>query len=283
MPGELLINPTKILNILNIIITTPNLANLSEITSYDINLRFRYSSSNLHAKTTKANAFPLGIEYTKIAAEMAVQMDVSSPGDKNPPPGSSSPPIITQSDKETDLDKVDMIELPPTPRPQQFGHLTEPINFSYSSDPFIQDTPIPKQNLHAKTPYDPTRKRPLEGHVTSEYHYRTKRTYFIDKTPGTLILETKDLLVKATGLTKKYNKQTRLLDLIEIFREYTEKEKVLKTSNIIISQIASLEITTRRIESKAKELAQTAPKNRTIAQIASIDPKSTPISLKPEE
>jgi hypothetical protein len=37
------------------------------------------------------------------------------------------------------------------------------------------------------------------------------------------------------------------------------------------------------MESKAKELAQTAPKNRTIAQIASIDPKSIPISPKPKE
>jgi hypothetical protein len=119
--------------------------------------------------------------------------------------------------------------------------------------------------LHAKTPYDPTRKRPLEGHIASEYHHRTKRTYFIDKTPGTLILEARDLLVKAIGLTKEYDKQTRLLDLIEIFREYAEKRKVLKTSNIIASQVVSLENTTRRMESKTKELAQTAPKNRTIA------------------
>jgi hypothetical protein len=137
--------------------------------------------------------------------------------------------------------------------------------------------------LHAKTPYDPTRKHPLEGHVASEYHYGTKRIYFIDKTPGTFILETRDLLVKATGLTKEYNEQTRLLDFIEIFREYAEKRKVLKTSNIIVLQVISLENTTRRIELKAKELAQTAPKNRTIAQIASIDPKSIPIGPKPEE
>jgi hypothetical protein len=137
--------------------------------------------------------------------------------------------------------------------------------------------------LHAKTPYDPTRKRPLEGYIASEYHYRTKRTYFIDKTPGIFILETKDLLVKTAGLTKEYDKQTRLLDLIEIFREYAEKRKVLKTSNIIVSQITSLENTTWRMESKTKELAQTAPKNRTITQIASIDPKNTPISPKPEE
>jgi hypothetical protein len=137
--------------------------------------------------------------------------------------------------------------------------------------------------LHAKTSYDPIRKRPLEGYIASEYYYRTKRTYFINKTPGTFILEARDLLVKAVGLTKEYDKQTRLLDLIEIFREYAEKRKVLKTSNIIALQIISLENTTWQMESKTKELAQTAPKNRTIAQIASIDPKSTPISPKPEE
>jgi hypothetical protein len=137
--------------------------------------------------------------------------------------------------------------------------------------------------LHAKTPYDPTRKHPLEGYITSEYYYRTKRIYFIDKTPRTLILEARDLLVKTTGLIKEYDKQTRLLDLIEIFREYAEKKKVLKTSNIIVSQITSLENITRRIESKTKERAETAPKNRTIAQIVSIDPKNTPISPKPEE
>jgi hypothetical protein len=108
--------------------------------------------------------------------------------------------------------------------------------------------------LHAKTPYDPTRKRPLEGHIALEYYYRTKRIYFIDKTPGILILEARDLLVKAIGLTKEYDEQTRLLDLIEIFREYAEKRKVLKTSNIIILQITSLENTTRRIESKTKKL-----------------------------
>jgi hypothetical protein len=137
--------------------------------------------------------------------------------------------------------------------------------------------------LYAKIPYDPTRKRPLENYVASEYHYGTKRIYFINKTPGTFILEARDLLVKTTGLTKEYDKQTRLLDFIEIFREYAEKGKVLKTSNIIVLQITSLENITRRIESKTKKLAQTAPKNRTIAQIASIDPKNTPISLKPEE
>jgi hypothetical protein len=56
MPEELLTNPTKTLNISNTTITTPNLANLSEITSYNIILCFRQFSNNLHAKTAKASA-----------------------------------------------------------------------------------------------------------------------------------------------------------------------------------------------------------------------------------
>jgi hypothetical protein len=109
--------------------------------------------------------------------------------------------------------------------------------------------------LHAKISYDPTRKHPLENYIASEYHHGTKRIYFIDKTPGIFILETRDLLVKVISLTKEYDKQTRLLDLIEIFREYAEKRKVLKTSNIIVSQVASLKNITRRMESKTKKLA----------------------------
>jgi hypothetical protein len=56
MPGELLTNPTKTLNIPNITIIILNLVNLSEITSYNTIPCFRQFSSNLHAKTAKASA-----------------------------------------------------------------------------------------------------------------------------------------------------------------------------------------------------------------------------------
>jgi hypothetical protein len=65
IPGELLTNPTKTLNIPNTITTTLNLANLSEITSYDIIPCFRQFSSNLYAKTAKANAWTSLDEYTQ--------------------------------------------------------------------------------------------------------------------------------------------------------------------------------------------------------------------------
>jgi hypothetical protein len=65
MPGELLTNPTTTLNTPNIITTTPNPANSSEITSYDIILCFRQFSSNLHAKTAKASARTSLDKYTQ--------------------------------------------------------------------------------------------------------------------------------------------------------------------------------------------------------------------------
>jgi hypothetical protein len=61
----LLINPTKTLNTPNTITTTPNPANLSEITSYDIILCFRQFSSNLYAKTAKASVRTSLDKYTQ--------------------------------------------------------------------------------------------------------------------------------------------------------------------------------------------------------------------------
>jgi hypothetical protein len=69
------------------------------------------------------------------------------------------------------------------------------------------------------------------------------------------ILEARDLLLQACSLTKSREEQSRLLDLLEVFREYTEKGKLYKTSNIIASQVANLESATRKIEAKAKALA----------------------------
>ena len=75
------------------------------------------------------------------------------------------------------------------------------------------------------------------------------------------ILEARDLLLQACTLTKSHDEQSRLLDLLEVFREYTEKGKLYKSSNIIASQVASLESAARKIESKAKALASTPSQN----------------------
>jgi hypothetical protein len=65
IPGELLTNPIKTLNIPNTTTTTLNLINLSEITSYNTILCFRQFSSNLYAKTAKTSAWTSLDEYTQ--------------------------------------------------------------------------------------------------------------------------------------------------------------------------------------------------------------------------
>jgi hypothetical protein len=48
-----------------------------------------------------------------------------------------------------------------------------------------------------------------------------------------------------------------LLDLLEVFREFTEKGRVRTTSSILTSQVANLESATRQIEARAKALTKT--------------------------
>jgi Na+/phosphate symporter len=128
---------------------------------------------------------------------------------------------------------------------------------------------------------NPNGKRPL---IDSTERFTAKRTHpSLDPSIPELILQARSLIVKAAGLTKAHEEQTRLLDLIEVFREYTEKGKVITSSRIIASQVANLESTTRKIDLKAKELSKAKP---TIAQVASTgaNQQSTiTTSYKPQE
>ena len=49
------------------------------------------------------------------------------------------------------------------------------------------------------------------------------------------LLQARDLIVKAYSLTKDREEQARILDLIELFREYIKKGTLRKTSAIISS------------------------------------------------
>ena len=70
------------------------------------------------------------------------------------------------------------------------------------------------------------------------------------------IRQVRDLIIKALSLTSSFEEQSRLLDLIKVFREYTEKGRLYKASNIIATQVANLELATRKIETKARDLAK---------------------------
>lgn len=70
------------------------------------------------------------------------------------------------------------------------------------------------------------------------------------------ILKARDLIMEAYTLCESRDEQSKLLDLLEIFRDYTERGQLAKASHIIASQVANLETATRHIETQARELAK---------------------------
>ena len=66
-----------------------------------------------------------------------------------------------------------------------------------------------------------------------------------------LVLESRDLLVKAYSATQSRVKQARLLDLLEVFREFTEHGRIRNSTTILATQVANLEQATRKIEKQA--------------------------------
>ncbi|PMD58875.1 uncharacterized protein K444DRAFT_724609, partial [Hyaloscypha bicolor E] len=89
-----------------------------------------------------------------------------------------------------------------------------------------------------------------------------------------LIRQARDLIVKAITITPSHDQQSRLLDLVEIFREYTEFGRIRHTSTLLASQVANLENATKRIEiqsrtqAKLATQAKTTPEKPTWAKIA---------------
>jgi hypothetical protein len=94
---------------------------------------------------------------------------------------------------------------------------------------------------------------------TQEPRKRTQALGTQGHTSQSAILEARDLIVLASTLTNSRDEQTRLLDLLSIFREYTEKGSLFKASTIITTQIANLESATRQLASKTRDLNKVQP------------------------
>jgi hypothetical protein len=94
------------------------------------------------------------------------------------------------------------------------------------------------------------------------------------------------LLLKAINITPSHDQQSRLLDLVEIFKEYTEFGRIRHTSTLLASQVANLENATKRIEiqsrnqqatqAKLATQAKTTSGKPTWAKIATQEPQSHP-------
>ena len=100
------------------------------------------------------------------------------------------------------------------------------------------------------------RKAPTPLHSDQQHIDKEPRTQNTQSSAREAILQARDLLVQAYSLTSSRTEQSQLLDLLEVFREYTEKGRLQSASTIIASQIANLEATTRKIETKARALAK---------------------------
>jgi hypothetical protein len=129
---------------------------------------------------------------------------------------------------------------------------SEDISFEYlSSSPSCLRQKRSQPNLNrplAKFPRLATNSQAIPFNLKPT---TTTQSDQIDQTTQ-YILQARDLLLKACTSCKSHDRQSRLLDLLEVFREYTEFGRIRHTSTILASQVANLEKATQRIESQAR-------------------------------
>lgn len=181
-------------------------------------------------------------------------MDLSS----DPPyplPG-SSPPNIDPMDTEKISNEASSLVLPTLS-----SQSTEPIPLGIlsSSDPLLND-PFSPAGISASIHRPQNRKRAPPSSSTDHPHINKEPRIFntLPDSARTAILQARDLIVQAYTLTKSREEQSKLLDLLEVFREFTEKGRIQNASSIIASQVANLETATQQIEKKARDLAKTS-------------------------
>ncbi|KIN00069.1 hypothetical protein OIDMADRAFT_146484 [Oidiodendron maius Zn] len=96
------------------------------------------------------------------------------------------------------------------------------------------------------------------GDIEVETNKTLRFSQETNKSPRDLILNARDLIVQAYTHTRLREEQSKLLDLLQIFREYTEKGRLQAASSVIVFQVAHLETAARQIENKAKILAKSS-------------------------
>ena len=185
-----------------------------------------------------------------------------------PDPPGSSPPEFDPIDVDL-LPNRESTPISPISTFQQFlGNELEPSSDPINTTNSFNFTPI-RSAIQSRIP---NRKRPTSGNFGTHIDKEPRIATTLGNNPTTdLILEARDLIVKAYSTTQNRNTQARLLDLLEIFREYTENGQIRHTSTILATQVANLEQTARKIELQARQ-----PKIQ--SKIQSQGPKKAPIS-----
>ena len=192
------------------------------------------------------------------------------------PQNYASPKYGTSAYNEPDLPTLSS----DTPTPQG-NHMTLPVLSSDDFDPLSQNdaTIVNNNNKRANNPF-------------TDLHRPNKafKARNVSNVPDsdTLIAEARKLLVKAADCEKNYGKQTKILDLIQIFRDTLEKglDITATSSKILANQVTHLEKMNQKLDSNLKKVAfvtnnvsnqQTVPKqqeNATYANIAAQNAKN---------
>ena len=142
----------------------------------------------------------------------------------------SSPPTTDSMDLVDTITRAPSPTLPPIIDPTLPP--TSTFTWEPSSDPLASLAPIPTNFSKPAGPYrlsrNPTRKRgpsssPLDTETHTHKEPRTEPQPNPNQAAKDLVLQARDLLVQAYSLTSSRDEQARLLDLVEIFREYAKK------------------------------------------------------------
>ena len=231
---------------------------------------------------------------------------------RNPQKGPSSPTLRTGS-LEANSDPFDTMDTsgasPQLDLPQSrraTAELAHDVGYMPSSptDPLSQGE-ITRRNRPSALPHieaqaepqaePPTQPQTREniftfqrkrGPTTPQHTIRPRPFTLGERTAKTCLLEARELILEASTRASSFEEQTKLLDLLEVFRQYTEKGQIKTISSILASQISNLETATRKIEGNARTLAKVAPvipmarvtapptqnqgQKKTIAQIAAL-------------
>jgi hypothetical protein len=184
----------------------------------------------------------------------------SSPGHPPSQGDTSQFPLLPSSPNATNTIIVDSSAmdtepnsptLPVTPSAQllQLPPPGATFNLEFSSDPIIGTSSTARTNLLSASNLNPLgpiiRKR---SNAMDKYPSKTQR--IANQEPRTVqeaIASARELILKASLLAKAHGEQSKLLDLLEVFREYTETGKVQSASKVVATQVACLDITTKKL------------------------------------
>lgn len=188
----------------------------------------------------------------------------------------SSPPAAdTEMDTVSELPQLDSLSMPARRPGDRFAGLSSDeitsINFSAAEPHRLLKRPsiVDSAAQSRKANRTATSASPATG---SAVDHGDPPQNFISTQPRTAkdaLREARDLIIEASRLAITDKEQDGILDLLTLFREYTESGEIKKISSILASNINELNLVSKQIETKTRALKQAKPTAKpTFADIA---------------